>query len=116
MRAAYFTHVDYINIMYSLQPTLAMILFAAKSEKTFQDTIMAEQVPCFQLGFDFLDIENSDDFEESLEEVASNFNNYNVDLHLLKVALIFWSKILLMQCVDYFIKGIKDCSSCIVEL
>ena len=30
-----------------------------------------------------------------------------IDLHLLKVALIFLSKILLSQCVDYFIKGIK---------
>ena len=30
-----------------------------------------------------------------------------IDLHLLKVALIFLSKILLSRCVDYFIKGIK---------
>ena len=40
-----------------------------------------------------------------------------IDLYLLKVALIFWSKILLSRCVDYFIKGIKKaCSPCIVEL
>ena len=40
------------------------------------------------------------------------------DLHLLKVALIFLSKILLSRCFDCFIKGIKElaCSSCIVEL
>ena len=36
---------------------------------------MAEQVPCFQLGFDFLNfVENSDDFEEFSGEVACSFN------------------------------------------
>ena len=39
---------------------------------------MAEQLPCFQPGFDFLNIENSDH--------------------------------------NYFIKEIKTCSACIVEL
>ena len=39
-----------------------------------------------------------------------------IDLHLLKVELIFFSKILLSRCVDYFVKGLKTCSSCIVEL
>ena len=47
-----------------------MILFAAKSEKVFQDAITAEQVPCFQPGFDFLNVENSEYFEEYLGEVA----------------------------------------------
>ena len=37
---------------------------------------MAEQVPCFQLGFDVLNVENSDDFEESSGEVACNFTNF----------------------------------------
>ena len=43
----------------------------------------------------------------------------SIDLHLLKVVLIFLSKILLWsRCVDCFIRGIKElaCSSCIVEL
>ena len=31
---------------------------------------MAELVPCFQLDFDVLNIENSDDFEESSGEVT----------------------------------------------
>ena len=31
---------------------------------------MTEQVPCFQLGFDFLNVENSDDYEECSGEVA----------------------------------------------
>ena len=31
-----------------------------------------------------------------------------IDLHLLKVELIFLSIILLSRCVDYFIKGIKN--------
>ena len=31
---------------------------------------MAEHVPCFQLDFDVLNIENSDDFEESSGEVT----------------------------------------------
>ena len=35
---------------------------------------MTEQVPCFQLGFDFLNAENSDDYEESSGEVACSFN------------------------------------------
>ena len=35
---------------------------------------MTEQAPCFQLGFDFLNVENSDDFEESSGEVACSFN------------------------------------------
>ena len=48
----------YINI--STQPTSAMILFLAKSDKIFQDPIMVEQLHCFQPGFDFLNVENSD--------------------------------------------------------
>ena len=47
------------------------------------------QLPRFQFGFDFLIVENSDDFDESSGEVAFHFNN---DLHLLKVALIFCPK------------------------
>ena len=35
---------------------------------------MTEQVPCFQLGFDFLNVENSDDCEELSGEVACSFN------------------------------------------
>ena len=62
-----------IYIKISMQPTTAVILRAAKSEKIFQDAIMAEQVPCFQLAFDFLNVEN-DDFEDSSGEVACNFN------------------------------------------
>ena len=45
-------------------PTSAVIFFAEKAEKICHMGIMAEQVPCFQLGFDFLNVENSDDFEE----------------------------------------------------
>ena len=29
--------------------------------ENFAGRIMTEQVPCFQLGFDFLNVENSDD-------------------------------------------------------
>ena len=32
---------------------------------------MTEQVLCFQLGLDFLNVENSDNFEESSGEVAN---------------------------------------------
>ena len=32
---------------------------------------MAEQVHCFQLGFDFSNVEYSDDFGEFSEEVAA---------------------------------------------
>ena len=35
---------------------------------------MAEQVPCLQLGFDFLNFENSDDYGECSGEVACSFN------------------------------------------
>ena len=38
--------------------------------KTFQDPIMAERVPCFQLGFgffDFLNVENSNDVKSHWE-------------------------------------------------
>ena len=35
---------------------------------------MTEQAPCFQLGFDLLNVGNSDDFEESSGEVACSFN------------------------------------------
>ena len=58
---------------------------------------MAEQVPCFQLDFDFLGVENSHEFAESSEEVACNFNknqepirwwaSVKTDLHLLKVVI-----------------------------
>ena len=37
-----------------------MILFLEKSDKIFQEPIIAEQLPCFQPGFDFLNVENSD--------------------------------------------------------
>jgi len=36
---------------------------------------MTEQVLCFQLSFDFLIVENSDDCEELSGEVACSFNN-----------------------------------------
>ena len=35
-----------------------------------------------------------------------------MDLHLLKVALIFWSKMLLLRRVDYFTKEIKKVVPC----
>ena len=35
---------------------------------------MAERVLCFQFGFDFFNVENSDDFEESSGEGAFYFN------------------------------------------
>ena len=60
--------------MYATQPTSAVILPAAKSVKSFEDAIMTEQAPCFQLGFDLLNFENSDYFEESSGEVACSFN------------------------------------------
>ena len=41
---------------------------------------MAEQVPCFQLGFDFLNVENSDDFEGCSGEVACSFNRISSSL------------------------------------
>ena len=63
----------YINMC--TQPTSAVYLFTAKSEKIFQDAIALVILT-------------------------------KIDLHLLKVALILLSKILL-PCVDYFIKGIK---------
>ena len=68
------TCASYINIC--TQPTSAVMLIAAKSEKLFQDAIML---------------------------VIS----IKIDLQLLKVVLIFLSKILLSRCVDYFVKGIK---------
>ena len=37
-----------------------MILFLEKSDIIFQDPIMAKQLPCFQPGFDFLNVDNSD--------------------------------------------------------
>ena len=54
-----------------MQPTSQVVMFPAKSEKFFQDAIVAEQVPCFQLGFGFLKVENSDDFNESQGQVAA---------------------------------------------
>ena len=36
-----------------------------RCKKIFQGAIVAEQLLCFQLGFDFLNVDNSDDFEES---------------------------------------------------
>ena len=55
-----------------MQLTSAVILFAEKSNKIFQGAIMAEQMPCFQLCFDFLiySVENSDEFDEYSGEVA----------------------------------------------
>ena len=65
-------HKSTLSVNICTQPTsITVILFAAKFEKIFQDAIMAEQVPCFQLGFDFLNVENSDNFEESSLEVAN---------------------------------------------
>ena len=71
MHAAYVTRVHYLS-KYA-RSTSAVIFFAAKTEKIFREAIMAEQVPCFQLAFDFLNVENSDYFEESSREVACNF-------------------------------------------
>ena len=51
---------------------------------------MFEKVPCFQFGFNLLNTENSDDFEESSREVACTFSK--IDLDSLKVALNFLSK------------------------
>lgn len=45
-----------------------VILINANSEKNFQDAIMTKQVRCLLLGFDFLNIENCDGFEESSHE------------------------------------------------
>ena len=51
---------------------------------------MAEQLPCFQLGFDFLNVENSDDFEKSSREVTTKkkkrFSN------LTQTEINFWWK------------------------
>ena len=49
----------------------AVILLAAKCDKIIQNAIMAEQLACFQLGFNFLNVKNSDTFEESSGEVAT---------------------------------------------
>ena len=63
-------------------------------ENFFQDAIHW-QVPRFQFGLDFLIVENSDNLtnlqqnDESSGEVAFHFN---IDLQLLKVALIFCPK------------------------
>lgn len=56
--------------------------------------------------------------EKNFQDVIMLVILPSFDLHLLKVALIFLSKILLSRCVDCFIKGIKElaCSLCIVEL
>ena len=53
-----------------MQPTPAVILFSAKSYKIIKDAIMADQVPCFQFCFYFLNEKNSDHFDESSGEVA----------------------------------------------
>ena len=67
-----YTFALYVSIC--TQPKSAVTLPAAKSRKIFLDTIMTEQAPCFQLGFDLLNVQNSDDFEESSGEVACSFN------------------------------------------
>lgn len=54
-----------------MEPTSEVVTFPAKSEEIFQDATVAEQVPRFQLGFDFLKVENSDDFHESQRQVAA---------------------------------------------
>ena len=72
---------------YTHAPTSAVILFAAKAEKIFHKAIMAEQVPSLQLGFGFLNVENSGDFEEPSGEVACNFIKSRSSL--IKVTLIF---------------------------
>ena len=56
---------------------------------------MAEKVPCFQLGFDVLKVENSDDIEESERWLVILIKIY---LHLLKVALIFGLNIAIVMC------------------
>lgn len=76
--------ITYLN-MHAL--TSAVILFAAKAEKIFHKAIMAEQVPSLQLGFGFLNVENSGDFEEPSGEVACNFIKSRSSL--IKVTLIF---------------------------
>ena len=68
IRVHYMSREIYVNVC--TQPTSAVILLSAKSGKIFQDAIMTELVLCFQLGFDFLIVENSDD----CEEVACSFN------------------------------------------
>ena len=72
--AAYVTRVLYIAI-YARNLTSPVTFFDAKSEKIFQDAIMAEQVPYFQLCFDFSTVENSNDFEEFSGEVACNLSS-----------------------------------------
>ena len=72
MHTAYNTPVHYTSAC--VQPMSAVIMFAAKSEKLFQDAIMAVQVPMPSLGFTCLSIKNSNNFEESSGEVACNFN------------------------------------------
>ena len=57
-----------------------MILFAEKSEDISQDAIMAQQVPCFQPGFEFLNIENGEDFENSSGEVVTKNKKRSTDL------------------------------------
>lgn len=57
-----------------------MIFFDAKSEKICQDAIMAEQVPYFQLCFDFSTVENNDDFEEFSGEVWLVIYPVKIDL------------------------------------
>ena len=79
--------------------TSPVIFFDAKSEKIFQNAIMAEQVPYFQLCFDFSTVENSNDFQEFSGEVACNLSSKILS------SLIFLSKMMLLsRCVDYFIK------------
>jgi len=68
-------------------PTSAVIFFAAKAEKIFHMAIMTEQVLCFQLGFDFLNVENSDDFEEPSGEVAFNFTKNRSSLIMLMIQM-----------------------------
>ena len=52
---------------------------------------MIEQVPCFQLGFEFLNVENSEDFVKGLRK-RWHVMLLRIYLHLVKVALIFCLK------------------------
>ena len=51
-------HTRALYVKICTQPEV--ILFLEKFDKIFQDPIMAEQLPCFQPGFDFLNVEISD--------------------------------------------------------
>ena len=58
VHAAYVTRVHQLSTY--ARNCVSSDIFPKKSYKIFEDPIMAEQLPCFQPSYDFLNVENSD--------------------------------------------------------